>query len=92
MSDANLKKLAQAEADCIASWLGVKTKPKQQDDHLYKVRVTIDDLHIRSGPGTKYESKGYIKPGVYRIIEEDGVWLRLYSKVGWISSKYATRI
>ena len=67
MSDANLKKLAQAEAECIAAYLGVKTKPVQNKDYRFKVRVTIEDLHIRSGPGTSYASKGYIKPGVYRI-------------------------
>lgn len=92
MSDANLKKLAQAEAECIAAYLGVETKPVQNKGYRFKVRVTIKDLHIRSGPGTNYASKGYIKPGVYRIKSEKGIWLELYSGAGWISSKYVTKL
>lgn len=91
MSDANLKKLARAEAECIAAYLGVKNKPVEKD-YLCRVRVTIKDLNIRSGPGTSYASKGYIKPGVYRIKSEKGIWLELYSGSGWISSKYATKL
>lgn len=58
----------------------------------YLVRVTIDDLFIRTGPGTGYPHKGYIKPGVYTIVEENGIWLKLKSGEGWISSKYATKV
>lgn len=91
MSDANLKKLAQAEANCIAEYLGVKAKPVEKD-YRYRVRVSIKNLNLRSGPGTNYASKGYIKPGVYRIKSEKGIWLELYSGSGWISSKYATKL
>lgn len=91
MSDANLAKMARAEAECIAAYLGVKTAPVEKD-YRYRVRVTIKDLHIRSGPGTNYASKVYIKPGVYRIKSEKGIWLELYSGAGWISSKYATKL
>ena len=92
-SDANLKKPAQREAECIAEWLNVPAAPKPTEkDDLYRVRVTIDDLNIRTGPGTKYASKGYIEPGVYRITAEDGIWLKLCSGAGWISSKYAKKI
>lgn len=92
MSDANLAKLAKVEADCIAEYLGVETKPVQNKDYRYRVRVTIKNLNIRSGPGTNYESRGYIKPGVYRIKSEKGIWLELYSGAGWISSKYVTKL
>ena len=57
MSDANLKKLAQAEAECIAEYLDAKSKPVEKD-YRYRVRVTIKDLHIRSNPGTSCASKG----------------------------------
>lgn len=93
MSDANLAKLAEAEAECIADWLGVKTPVVSTGSAVnYRVRVTIDDLNIRSGPGTKYASKGYIKPGVYTIVQKDGIWLKLKSGAGWISSNYTTKI
>ena len=62
----------------------------------YTVRVTISDLNIRKGPGTGHASAGYIKPGVYTIVEESegkGAtrWGKLKSGAGWISLDYAKR-
>lgn len=62
----------------------------------YTVKITIDNLNIRSGPGTGYQSKGAIEPGVYTIVQEsDGTgasrWGKLKSGKGWISLDYTTR-
>ena len=62
----------------------------------YTVKITASDLNIRSGPGTNYSSKGFIKPGVYTIVaESDGTgaskWGKLKSGAGWISLDYATK-
>ena len=56
------------------------------------VQSTGNGVHIRKGPGTWYASKGCIKPGAYTIVEEKGIWLKLKSGEGWISSKYATKL
>ena len=63
----------------------------------YKVRITATDLNIRAGARTNYPSKGYIKPGVYTIVEEatgKGAikWGKLKSGAGWISLDYAKRL
>lgn len=63
----------------------------------YRVKVEISDLRIRKGPGTGYGSKGYIKPGIYTIVEEatgTGAtkWGKLKSGAGWISLDYAKRV
>lgn len=58
----------------------------------FKVRVTIKDLYIRKGPGTGYGKKGFIKPGVYTIVETRSGWGRLKSGAGWIYLAYATKI
>ena len=63
----------------------------------YRVKVKISDLRIRKGPGTGYSSKGYIKPGIYTIVEEatgTGAtkWGKLKSGAGWISLDYAKRV
>lgn len=63
----------------------------------YTVRVTVTDLNIRSGPGTNYASKGFIKPGVYTIVEEAtgtgaSKWGKLKSGAGWISLDYCTKV
>lgn len=66
----------------------------------YLVRVSISDLNMRTGPGTKYPSIGYIKPGTYTIVEENGKWGRLKSKQRyngkfvdtWISLSYVKKV
>ena len=63
----------------------------------YTVQVTVSDLNIRSGPGTNNASKGFIKPGVYTIVEESSgqgatKWGRLKSRAGWISLDYVKRL
>lgn len=96
--DANLQRLAKAEADAIAAWLGVKAPAQTVATSLpYRVRVGITDLNIRSGPGTGYAKKGYIKPGVYTITAEAtgkgaSKWLKLKSGAGYISADFVTKI
>lgn len=58
----------------------------------YLVKVNIDDLNIRKGPGTNYSVIKCIEPGVYTIIEENNGWGLLKSKVGWIKLSYTTKI
>lgn len=81
---------------------GATTKPNTggsaaQGAVSYTVQVTVSDLNIRSGPSTDTDSKGFIAPGVYTIVEEaDGPgatkWGRLKSGAGWISLDYTKRL
>lgn len=65
----------------------------------FKVRVSIKDLNIRTGPGTNYKTVGYyINPGIYTITEvikgqgaEKG-WGKLKSGVGFISLDFVEKI
>lgn len=72
------------------------SKPSGTTAANYTVKITASDLNIRSGPGTNYSSKGFIKPGVYTIVaESDGTgaskWGKLKSGAGWISLDYAAK-
>ena len=58
----------------------------------FKVKVSIEDLYIRKGPGTGYGKKGFIKPGVYTIVETRNGWGKLKSGAGWIYLGYTTKI
>ena len=63
----------------------------------YRVRVTATHLNIRKSHTTDSASAGYIKPGVYTIVEEaDGKgatrWGKLKSGAGWISLDYAKKV
>ena len=61
----------------------------------FVVKVTVDSLNVRKGPGTSYAVVTSIKKGeAYTIVEVKGSWGLLKSKVGWIniSSNYVKRI
>jgi len=60
---------------------------------LYKVKVTVDALNIRSGAGTNYSIRGCIRDrGVYTIVAEQNGWGKLKSGAGWISLAYTQRV
>lgn len=70
-----------------------------EQEELYKVRVTIDNLIIRSGPGTNYSrAGGYTGKGVFTIVDEAAGqgsasgWGRLKSGAGWIALDYCTKL
>ena len=65
------------------------------------MRVRINNLRIRKGPGTNYGSRGYTGPGIFTIVEEaDGQgatrWglLKAYksNRSGWISLDYTAKL
>lgn len=59
----------------------------------YKVKVTVDALNIRSGPGIQYKINGCITDyGVYTIVETKDGWGKLKSGAGWISLQYTTTV
>lgn len=63
----------------------------------YKVRVDIDDLNIRKGPGTNYAKNGYTGKGTFTITAESegagaSMWGKLKSGAGWISLDYTHKI
>ena len=59
----------------------------------FKVKVTVDALNIRSGPGIQYKINGCIRDyGVYTIVETNNGFGRLKSGQGWISLDYTTKV
>ena len=65
----------------------------------YAVRVSINDLNIRKGPGTNYGKTGYYTGrGVFTIVAESAGagsvkgWGKLKSGAGWIALDFAARI
>ena len=81
----------------IASEVNSLLNPDVQSS--YRVRVDINDLNIRKGPGTNYAKTGKkTGKGVFTIsCESDGAgskkgWGKLKSGAGWISLDYVTKI
>ena len=71
---------------------------KPKSDLPCMVQVTIDDLNIRKGPGTNYDTNGVTRKGIFTITEiasgkgSTAGWGKLKSLAGWISLDYAKRI
>lgn len=89
-----------ANTSCPGPYL--KTKFKYIADEVNKilqgmrvpflVKVKVSDLYIRKGPGTEYKNKGFIRPGVYTIVQVQGRWGKLKSGAGWICLDYVSLI
>ena len=103
--DAELKVLGIAYAKAAAEYLSLPKRASysqtasdknaesdNDNDDSFLVRVKIKDLYIRSGPGSYYGNKGFIKPGIYTIVETRGGFGKLKSGAGWISMRYAEKI
>lgn len=94
---SRLGKLATEVTKQLGATTG-KVEPEKKSVS-FKVRVNIEDLNIRKGPGTNYARTGkYTGKGVFTITEvksgkgSDTGWGKLKSGVGWISLDYAKRI
>lgn len=68
-------------------------------DTTFKVRVSVPDLNIRTGPGTNYASTGrFTGAGVFTITAvqsgqgSSAGWGKLKSGAGWIALDYAKRV
>ena len=65
---------------------------------VFKVRISAEDLNIRSGPGTDYKKNGKCPPGTYTIVSESPGrgstkgWGTLKSGAGWVSLDYTDRL
>lgn len=99
MSDANLAKLAAAQAECIAAYLKAKRPVKQEAPKYtasvkpYLVRIIADKLNVRAGAGAHYKINTVVtKGGVYTIVDEYNGWGKLKSGAGWISLRYTKKL
>lgn len=59
----------------------------------YIARIIVDDLNVRSGPGTEYPIVQEVHKGsAYTIVEQSGNWGKLKSGVGWICLDYTMKV
>lgn len=78
-----------------SGWISLKYTVKEDPPSFvpYKAKVTANVLNIRKGPGTNYPVVGSVKKGeVYTIVEEQGDWGLLKSRVGWVNLKYMQKV
>ena len=80
---------------CITEEYVEKVQPVETKEFM--IKVLADELNIRTGPGTQYESVAVLKKNeAYTIVEvnSQGTWGKLKSGAGWISlnDKYVTKV
>lgn len=82
-----------------AAYKAANGAAEESSDVPFKVRVSVDDLNIRTGAGTNYSKTGqYTGKGVFTIVEtasgqgSDSGWGKLKSGAGWVSLDYCTKI
>ena len=93
--NSELQKMGIALAKAAAEYLNLSKKAAPSTAAVsgsFKVRVKISDLHIRKSHSRLSKSMGYIKPGVYTIVETYGNWGKLKSGVGWIHLGYTEKL
>ena len=91
------KKRAEYGQKYFDKYAGTASAPMVEA--TFRVKVSISNLNIRTGPGTNYPRTGsFTGAGQFEIIEtasgegSASGWGRLASGAGWISLDYATRI
>ena len=102
---AERKKFGVAYAKAILEYFGIAYKDETvpapatpNASGTFKVKVSIDDLNIRKGPGTNYGKNGYTGKGTFTIIEvksgrgSKAGWGKLKSGLGWISLDFAKKV
>jgi len=79
-----------------AVYTGKNTEAAEEGFTPYRVRVKIDDLNIRRGPGTGFARRGYTGRGIFTIVDEAEGWglLKSYeaNHDGWISLAYCEKL
>lgn len=95
----NYKKSEHKKAQNFNSVTETKIDLDTKEDTQVLVKVDIERLNIRTGPGKNYDKTGkYTGIGTFAITEmtngegSDSGWGRLKSGEGWISLEYATRV
>jgi len=77
-------------------YTGKNTETADEDFTPYRVRVSIDNLNIRRGPGVGFARRGYTGRGIFTIVDEAEGWglLKSYESNhdGWISLAYCEKL
>ena len=90
---ARMGDLAEKVTAALGGETVKETAAERTADVPFIVRIGIDDLNIRTGPGVGYPRTGiYTGKGAFTIVEVKGNWGRLKSGAGWICLGYTTRV
>ena len=91
------KPLDQSEAvkqrRAAASQMYYDRYAKKDGPAGYIVRITADELNVRSGPGTNFDIVQTVHQGeAFTIVQVVNDWGKLKSGVGWICLSYTERV
>ena len=89
-SEENIETLLKGEN--VVNSAAADTKVEEQGFGSYKVKVKVDSLNYREGPGIDHKIVGAIKDkGIYLIIDEKRGWGKI-DRLGWIHLMHTQKI
>ena len=64
------------------------------DESSFKVKIIVDDLEVKNGPGENFITVLHIRDkSIYSInVIENEHWGKLKSGIGWIDLNYTVRV
>lgn len=87
-NDANWTKFKNMLKGASTTTPSTPTKPK-----TFLVKVNITPLNIRNKPSMLGKIVGKVNKGeVYTIVDKSGIWYKLKSGAGWISSLFCKKL
>lgn len=97
ISDRGQQAYADAIVEGLVEYLGLTKKQIASSNSSftsYKVKiVNCDSLNVRKNADINSPVVTTVKKNeVYTIVGQNGIWLKLKSGAGWISSKYTQKI
>lgn len=88
LSDEAVESLAKSEVKEVE-----EVKPVEPVKKIDKVRVSIDNLNIRKGPGMEFDRTGnFTGAGIFTLEERKNGYGKLKSGEGWISLEFCEDI
>lgn len=61
-------------------------------DLTYKVKVNVNKLNVRSGPGLDYEILSIVTKDTILEIKEENGWGKIVNEEGWIDLEFTTKL
>ena len=97
--DTNMRKARETVAQLIANTIApfdkldeIQQNEINLENNRFGVKVNVNKLNVRSGPGKNYEILYVTTKDTFFIIEQYGEWGHIVDEDGWIDLKFVERL
>lgn len=97
--DTNMRKARETVAQLIANTVApfdkldeIQQNEINLENNRFGVKVNVNKLNVRSGPGIEYEILYITTKDTFFIVEQYGEWGHIVDEDGWIDLKFVKRL